>query len=92
MLFEIGTGEVLVIESNFLDFINIELPQNHNACLAYSFYQDWLKNGGEAVNYGQCIGYKIPLFLGGKDEISNLEISDMDVYWTVLAQFKSQIK
>ncbi|WP_434798222.1 T6SS immunity protein Tdi1 domain-containing protein [Terrisporobacter vanillatitrophus] len=36
------------------------------------------------------MGYKVPLFLGGEDDISNLEEIDMEVYWSVTGQLNSQ--
>ncbi|MBQ6554892.1 MAG: DUF1851 domain-containing protein, partial [Firmicutes bacterium] len=35
--------------------------------------------------------YKVPLFLGGEDDIPNLELCDMEVYWGILSQLKSKI-
>ncbi len=29
--------------------------------------------------------------LSGKHENANMEVSDMDIYWTVLSQFKNKI-
>lgn len=53
----------------------------HDACLASSFYKQWKENNkNKDIQNGQCVGYKIPLFLGGTDDISNLELSDVDVY------------
>jgi len=86
ILFEIGTGEILSTDCYFEDFINNEIPFNSESCLAGQFYKEWLNNEGESPIYGRCIGYKVPLFMGGKDDITNLEDGDMDVYWSVLSQ------
>ena len=40
----------------------------------------------EGHNCEECVGYKTPLFLGGKDVMDNLEILNLDVYWTLTAQ------
>jgi hypothetical protein len=40
----------------------------------------------------QCVGYKIPLFLGGEDGPDNFEISDLDVYWHITAQLIEKTK
>lgn len=86
LMFEIGTGQVLEIPSSFTDFLNSEIAYFSDACMARSFYEEWINYTGEFVSYGQCIGYKNPLFMGGNDEIENMEISDMEVYWVVLTQ------
>lgn len=85
LLFEPGTGEVLDIQVSFIDFHNAEIPKSHNACLASSYFNEWYEaNNRYTLDYNQCVGYKVPLFLGGVDEIGNLEISDMEVYWEIM--------
>lgn len=91
LMFEIGTGEVLEIPCNFLEFLNEEIPLNNNACLASAFYAKWLRKKKKTFPYGRCIGYKTPLFLGGKDTIKNLEESDMEVYWYIFTEVKKQV-
>lgn len=88
LMFEIGTKDVLGIPGNLWNFLNKEIPLHSDACLAMSFYEQWLKEGGLPVTYGRCIGYKIPLFLGGADTIDNLEDSDMEVYWYILSKIE----
>jgi hypothetical protein len=34
----------------------------------------------------ECVGYRKPLFLGGADNLTNVEMLDLDVYWTLTAQ------
>lgn len=92
LMFEIGTNDVLEIPCQFLDFLNEEIPMHSEACLASEFYLDWLSHSGKPVEYDRCIGYKVPLFLGGEDTIDNLENSDMDVYWHIISQVISNQK
>ncbi|MEJ1993556.1 MAG: DUF1851 domain-containing protein, partial [Maritimibacter sp.] len=63
-----------------------EIIKYGDAALAASFYAQWLSSGGGAPTYTQCVGYRTPLFLGGEDEIGNLEIADVDVYWHIMTQ------
>jgi hypothetical protein len=85
-MFEPGTGEVLNIPSNIESFHDKELIEFAEAALAVGFYQEWLASGGVVPAYIQCIGYKRALFLGGTDDVSNLEVSDLDVYWHIFGQ------
>lgn len=91
LMFEIGTGDVLRIPCSFEDFLNNEIPKYPDACLAQSFFEEWMKNLERQLVYGRCAGYKVPLFLGGADETSNLEDSDMEIYWSVMTQVKLSI-
>lgn len=86
VMFEPGTAEVLEIPCNVANFHDNELIQFGEEALAASFYQQWIDGGGIAPSVRQCIGYKKPLYLGGADSVDNLEVSDLDVYWTLSSQ------
>jgi len=92
LLLEPGTGEALEIPLDRATFHERELIEEPDAAVAYAFFEQWLAAGGSRPNYDQCVGYRQPLFLGGADEVSNLELSDLDVYWTVSAQLLAQIR
>jgi hypothetical protein len=37
---------------------------------------------------GHCVGFRSPLFLGGQDSVDNLELTDLDVYWSLSGQLR----
>lgn len=85
LIFEPGTGEAFDTDFNFYDFHNKEIPTNHLVCLASEYYEKWRKaNNNYILPHNKCAGYKVPLFLNGKDVVENLEISDMEVYWEIM--------
>ena len=92
LMLEPGTGEALEIPATFSDFHGHELVEESDAVAAVTFFKDWLSAGGAQPRYDQCIGYKKPLFLGGPDDISNLELIDLDVYWTVFGQLLVEVQ
>jgi len=92
LLLEPGTGEALEIPLDRVAFHEQELVDEPDAAVAYSFFEQWLAAGGSRPSYDQCIGYRQPLFLGGADEVSNLELSDLDVYWTISAQLLAKVR
>jgi len=49
-------------------------------------------NKMSSIPFNECLGYKLPLFLGGKDEIENYELQDMEVYWHIDSQLYKQAK
>ena len=91
LMFEIGINDVLEIPCKLEDFLNEEIPVYSDACLVKSFFHSWLNQSQEKLEYGRCVGYKVPLFLGGNDDIDNLENSDMEVYWEILTQVKNSL-
>lgn len=92
LLFEPGTGEALEIPVAFSQFHNMELVDYTEEALARDFFSEWRRRGGSVPNASQCVGYRRPLFLGGKDDVANLELSDLDVYWIVMGQLRQQAK
>lgn len=86
LLFEPGTGEVLDIPASFEDFHNVEIADYHEDSLASDFFDEWFSNNNNYVlKNNECAGYKVPLFLNGDDVAENLEVSDMEVYWEMMA-------
>lgn len=94
-MFKIGTNDILEIPCFFEKFLIEEIPLNSDACLAEPFFNEWMDYSMDyskkELRHGRCIGYKIPLFLGGADTVANLEDSDMEVYWGVITQIKNQV-
>ena len=86
LLFEPGTGEVLDIAVDIVEFHNVEIAEYNEASLASAFFEDWFEmNNNYVLKKNECAGYKVPLFLGGEDNENNLEVSDMEVYWGIMA-------
>jgi Domain of unknown function (DUF1851) len=86
LMFEPGTGEALEVPTNIATFHDHELTEFSEAVLAINFHKEWLASGGAEPAYTECIGFKRPLFLGGRDDLENLESSDLDVYWHLMGQ------
>lgn len=84
LILEPGTGEAFDTEKDFCEFHNVALPADHAFCLQSTTYKEWRQTDNSDIAHNQCVSYIIPLFLGGKDEIENLELSDMEVYWTIM--------
>lgn len=94
LLVEPGTGEVLEIPASFASFHDEILVDQPEAALAATFFDDWRRSTptpGPLI-FGQCVGYRIPLFLGGGDEVSNLELTDLAMYWEISVQLLSQTR
>lgn len=92
LLLEPGTGEALAIPVGLRAFHEEELVQEPDAAVGYSFFKQWLAAGGTRPDYDQCIGYKKPLYLGGVDDVTNLELGDFDVYWSISAQLLERVR
>ena len=91
-IFEPGSGQALMVPCDIEMFHDIELVDRGDAALAETFFDQWIQVGGGGPSYCQCVGYKRPLFLGGADTVENLELTDLDVYWTISAQLISKLR
>jgi hypothetical protein len=87
-LLDPGAGEILEVQADLLDFHNSELVDHSDAALASDFFEAWQATQRAPADLvaGQCVGYRLPLFLGGADEVENLERADIAVYWSMCAQ------
>jgi hypothetical protein len=91
-IFEPGTGQALEVPCDIETFHDEELVDYKDAALAESFFNAWIRRGGSGPSYSQCVGYQRPLFLGGVDTVENLELIDLDVYWTISAQLIAKLR
>ncbi len=92
LMLEPGTGQALEIPATFRDFHERELIEFRSEALASDFYQSWLSSGRPQPNLSECVGYRKPLFLGGEDVLNNLELVDMEVYWSVCGQLLARVR
>jgi hypothetical protein len=92
LMLEPGTGEALEIPVDEATFHAQELVDEPDAAVAHFFFKGWLSAGGRRPEYDQCVGYRKPLYLGGADDVTNLELSDFEVYWVLAAQILRQVR
>lgn len=93
LMFDPATGEDFELNQSLISFHNQDLVLEREALLAEQLFEETITSLGiKEVNYNDCIGYKIPLFLNGSDALDNCEISNMEVYWEMQCQIYLQIK
>lgn len=88
---DLGGGDGFDIPASVYDFHNVVLLESTEDVLAASFYNQWLENN-DPVKSATCIGYKVPLFLGGEDLETNLEEIDLLVYLELCGQLMNKVK
>ena len=90
LMLEVGAGEAMQIPTSIEDFHNIELVSHADDALSVPFWNRWRKDNSKPLAYTDCVGYKVPLFLGGADDLSNLEIIDMSVYVRICGHLRAK--
>lgn len=93
LLLEPCSGEVLEIPASFVEFHDEVLVTNSEAALALSAFRDWAAANPLSIPLArdQCVGYIVPLFLGGQDGPENFEVTDFEVYWSICAQLRAAV-
>jgi hypothetical protein len=93
LMFDPSTAEALELQQNIASFHNEELVNDRESYLTQSSFDKLLGVLRiEELPFNKCLGYKVPLFLGGKDKLDNYELSDLEVYWDFQSQIYHQIK
>lgn len=92
LLLEPGSGEVFEIDDTFEEFLDGDLIEAPDTYLESDLFDSWLRAGGGVPNAEQCVGFKVPLFLGGSGSVENLELSDVQVYWGICGQLWAATK
>ncbi len=90
LMCEPGTGQALDIPVELGEFFHREIVDYPDDALAESFFNEWTASGGRAPSFVESVGYRTPLFLGGTDDIANLELVDTAVYWDVVGQMRAE--
>jgi len=90
ILCDVGAGECIDLPRSFIEFLNEDIEE-FEELLQIEDYQKWMTVNGK-LPYGSCAGLKKPLFMGGEEENSNREVSDLEVYWGIIGQVKRQVK
>jgi hypothetical protein len=86
LLYEWGTGDALEIPATLAGFHDEILIDMAEQAVEVSAFEDWRRGNPDKVPlaHEECVGYRVPLFLGGEDDASNLEVSDTDVYMSIM--------
>lgn len=91
LLLDPATREVLNVPSTFASFHNEEIVEYPEDALQTTLFQEWLAAGQAAPQANECVGYIKPLVLGGQDDPTNQEVTDLEVYWSFLSQIHDQV-
>jgi hypothetical protein len=91
MLIEPGSGEVFEVDCGIEELFDAEMPADPVTYLASDLFHEWASVNAAVIQIGKCVGFKVPLFLGGAGSVDNLEISDEGIYWSLIGQLRSGV-
>ncbi|MEJ2855391.1 MULTISPECIES: T6SS immunity protein Tdi1 domain-containing protein [unclassified Saccharothrix] len=91
----IGLAEVqrYQIPVSLREFHEVELVDYASDALAVDWFEEWrASHDDRRLGFAECVGYRTPPFLGGTDDDDNLEVVDVEVYWSLTGQLYKQVK
>jgi hypothetical protein len=89
---EPGVPNSYCTDKPIVPFFNEDLVTMADAALSESLFKKWRKKHKKPIAPDECVGYKTPLFLGGEDNLDNMELTDLDVYLTLCAKLWNKVK
>ena len=88
-----ATGEDFELEQDIDRLHDDDFVDDTDDMLAIELFKKVMKyHNLKEIGYNECLGYKVPLFLGGKDSIENYELSDIEVYWGIVSQLFKKVQ
>jgi hypothetical protein len=91
--FDIAIPEVFELKQTIVSFHNDDLVSDTDDMLAVNLFSETLSyNKISAIDFNDCIGLEIPVFLGGKDELQNYKVQNLEVYWAITGQLYNKTK
>ncbi|WP_435005277.1 T6SS immunity protein Tdi1 domain-containing protein [Tundrisphaera lichenicola] len=85
-----GAGRLSRVASSPDEFETLKAEPDHKGEWFQPELVAQLKARGMDLDPGFCYGYKVPPILGGKDDASNFEPTDVQVHFEVLGQLYDQ--
>ena len=89
---DIMEGNIKIITNNIQNFkifmSNVENQKNY----LLSELVETLKENGFHLKKDQCYSFIKPHVLGGSNDLSNIEISDLSVWISIIGQIHNQVK
>lgn len=87
------TDEVVDLPVGVDEFHNMNLVEHHNGLLESDLFEAFLRSRQlTQLSRSECAGLSIPLFLGGQYAVENMEVTDIDVDWSITAKLLQQIR
>jgi hypothetical protein len=92
LLIEPGSGEAFQIDCGIEELSDVKLIAEPVNYLSFDLFKECKKRNPRISSSGQCVGFKVALFLGGSGSVDNVEVGDEQVYWSVFGQLRAKVK
>lgn len=83
IVFDINTRDIMDTANSIEKFHTVLAIDEVESSFNLELYNQWKEHHKPIQKPGRCVGYRIPLALGGSDDIENMEEADTEVYWSI---------
>jgi hypothetical protein len=92
-MFDIATAEYFELQQKLELLHDDDFINDMENMLANDIFTQVLKHSNlKSIGYNECLGYKMPLFMGGNDVVENYQLIDIEVYWETQYQLYEKVK
>jgi hypothetical protein len=81
LMLDPGSGEAVDIPATFVGFHEEIVLEYTDAILGSDLFEEWRAEGHPPPRSGWCAGCRVQIFLGGADDVSNLELMEAEAFW-----------
>lgn len=92
MIFEISSGDYFALEQTITGFHEEDLVEYRDETLhEEKFHLVTSHLGITGISGNDCIAHRVSLLIGGEDVPENMQVTDMEVNWSVQQQLMDEI-
>lgn len=92
MIFEISSGDYFTLEQTITGFHEEDVVEYRDETLhEEKFLRVTSHLGIRSIAANQCIAHRVSLLMGGEDVPENMEVTDMELNWSIQQQLMDEI-
>ena len=92
LICELGAGGVLAVPAGLAAVHEVEAVEHPQDLFAADFFAAWRATGEGPLARDECAAYRVPLYLGGADEVANLARFELAEYWEAAAAMWAEVR
>ncbi|MET9231937.1 T6SS immunity protein Tdi1 domain-containing protein [Lentzea sp. NPDC003310] len=92
LLLDPGAAQIYELDGTIPELLDEFMTDDPDTFLAHHLFTAWRDRHPEPLPTGTCVGFRQPLFLGGAEDVENLEVIDEQVYWDLHGQLWAKVR
>ncbi len=91
---DVGVGEASTTTLTFHALHDSAATEQADRLFLRTLFQTWAALNPTSLPLARdlCVGYRVPLQLGGSDTMNDFEVTDIDVFWSITSQIRARLE